>query len=120
MNSKAQSVRLEFEIESLDSTRPTEEAVPDVTALAGDLQAAVANQFPGAQVRIARAEGLPLAPAIQHILVNIDWDVVKKGIEQAAASFATTQLLTLIKTKINNLSAKSVQSGAPTCDSPKL
>lgn len=99
-------VTLEFEIQSIDPTRSTSQAVPEVEALAVELQSTVSQQFPGARVRIARVEGLPLGPALHHILVSIDWDVVKKGAEQAAAAFAATQFLNLLKTRVQNVIGK--------------
>jgi hypothetical protein len=113
---KPKTTRLEFKIESLDSTRPTSQAVPEVTALAEELQATLQERFPGAKVRLQRAEGLPLGPEIQHIFMSIDWDTVWKGVEQTAASFATAQLLTLLKDRFANLNVKKVNT--PTSSAP--
>jgi hypothetical protein len=112
MSPTGERMRLEFEIQSLDPTRSTSQAVPEVAALAAELQSALQARFPGAKVRIERAEGLPLIPEIQHILLHIDWDVVRKAIETTAATFATTEFLTLVKTRLKNLSAKKVSAPA--------
>jgi hypothetical protein len=99
---------LEFEIKSLDATRSVEVALPQVLELERDLQRRVTAKFPGAKVTLCRAEGLPYLPDIQHLLVHIDWDVLQHGAEQAAAGFAATEFLKLLKRGVQNLFAKRV------------
>lgn len=99
---------LEFEIKSLDATRSVEVALPQVLALEPDLQRLVAAKFPGARVTLRRAEGLPYLPDVQHVLLQIDWDVVRRGAEQAAATFAVTEFLKLLKSGVQNLFVKKV------------
>jgi hypothetical protein len=105
---------LEFEIKSLDATRSVEVALPQVLALEPDLQRLVAAKFPGVKVSLRRAEGLPYLPDIQHVLLQIDWDVVRRGAEQAAATFAATEFLKLLKIGVQNLFAKKIPTSAET------
>jgi hypothetical protein len=113
-------VRLEFQIESLDPSRPTTAAVRDVEALAADLQSSLRSQGWGdGTVTIARAEGLPLLPELQHILVNVDWDAVKKGIEGSVAGFATTQFLAMVRDRITNLRVRAVPTPAASAATQK-
>jgi hypothetical protein len=105
-----QTLELKFEVKSLNKSRKTIEYVKDAQALSGELEHALAEQFPDAKVTIKREEGIPIAPLIQHLIVSIDWHAVMSGVEKAAASFATTQVLTLLKEKFQDLSAKPMSS----------
>ena|ERR1700675_2324205 len=107
---KKQTV-VEFEIKSLDSTRPISQAVVEVRNLTEDLQVVVSRRFPSSVVRIRRGEGTPIVSGLEHILVYVDWDVVKKGVETAVAGFVTQQFLILVKNRIKNLIAKKVGPG---------
>lgn len=102
------STVLEFEIRSLDPTRSVSKVVPDITRLSSEMESALGEKVQGVKVRIRRAEGVPGFPELQHILVHIDWDVLRKAAEGAVASFATTQFLTLIRNQIKNLGVRQV------------
>lgn len=99
---------VEFEIKSLDPTRSASKAVLEVQRLQAELQSVVAKKFPKSNVRISRGEGLPGIPELQHILLHIDWDVVIKAVETAIATFATTELLKLMKKRIKNVAVEKV------------
>ena len=105
---KAQKLELKFEIKSLNKSRKTMDYIPEAKALQGELEKAIAEQYPGAKVTIRRDEGIPIAPLVQHLIVSIDWHAVMSGIEKGVATFATSQLLTMIKDKVHDLSAKPI------------
>jgi hypothetical protein len=99
---------LKFEVKSLNPSKKTIEYVKDAEALSEDLEKVIAKEYPGTKVTIRRKEGLPIGPLIQHLIVSIDWHAVKVGAEQAAAGFATTQILTLLREKVQNLFARPI------------
>jgi hypothetical protein len=100
--------KLKFEVTSLDRSKKTIEYVKDAEALSEDLEKIIAKKYPGTKVTIRRDEGLPIGPLIQHLIVSIDWHLVKEGVEKGATAFATTQILTLLKDKVQNLFAKPI------------
>lgn len=103
--------KLKFEVQSLSKTKKTIDYVKEVEALSSEVEKAVSEQYPGTTVTIRRDEGLPIAPLIQHLIVSIDWHAVAKGAEQAAGAFATTEILTVLKKKVQNLFVKPLDSG---------
>lgn len=105
---ETQSLVLKFEVKSLNKGRKTTAYIKDSQALTGELEKVLAEQFPDAKVTIKREEGIPIAPAIQHLIVSIDWHAVISGIEKGAATFATTQVLTFLRDKFRDLSAKPI------------
>jgi hypothetical protein len=105
-------INLEFQVKSTDPHRSTSKAVTEIPALRVDLEAAVSHRLPGAKVRIRRAEGIPGIAELQHILLQIDWNAVEKGAEEAISGFLTTQFLTLLKNRIKLLQAKKVAGPA--------
>lgn len=107
-----QQISLEFQVKSTDPHRSTSKTIPEIRALSSDLQAAVSERLPGAKVRIRRVEGLPLLPELQHILLQVDWDAVRKGAESAASAFLTTEFLKTLKRRIHLLQAKRVAAPA--------
>jgi hypothetical protein len=109
---EAQKLELKFEVKSLNKSRKTIEYINDAQALSGELEKALAEQLPGAKVTIRREEGIPIAPIIQHLIVNIDWHAVVSGIEKGVATFATAQVLTVLKEKLQNLSAKPIPAAS--------
>ena len=97
---------LEFEIKSLDPTKKTIDTVPEIEKLSEELQLALAEKYPGTTVRIRRREGMPAHLVIQYLLLHIDWHAVASGAEKAAAAFATTEFLSLMKKKFVNVFTK--------------
>jgi hypothetical protein len=113
MSPNQRETTLKFEIKSLDPGRPTIEAVPEAENLSSELQATIAARFPGATVQIRRAEGIPAVRELQELLLYVDWQVVKEGVETAIATFATTEFLKLVKAKLRNVFAKPVPEPTP-------
>jgi hypothetical protein len=105
-------INLEFQVQSTDPQRSSSKAVTEILKLSPELEAAISDRLPGATVRIRRAEGVPGLPELQHILLQIDWDAVRKGAEGAASGFVVTQFLNLLKTRIKLLYAKKVSAPA--------
>ncbi len=105
---QSQETTLKFEVKSLSKKQKTLAYVEEAEALSGDIEKAIAEYCPGASVSIRREEGIPIDQIIQHLIVNIDWHAVKGGIEGAVAAFATTQVLSVLKQKTQNLFAKPV------------
>jgi hypothetical protein len=110
---------LKFEVQSLNRSKKTIDYVKEAEALSSEVEKAVSEQYPGTAVTIRRDEGLPIAPLIQHLIVSIDWHAVKMGAEQAAAAFATTQILTVLKQKVQDLFAKPIDSGNANAEQPR-
>jgi len=107
-----QRVSLEFQIKSTDPHRSTAKAVTEIRALSAEFQTTVTERLPGAKVQIRRAEGIPVLPELQNILLNVDWDVVRKGAESAVSAFLTTQFLNFLKNKIKGLQARKASAAA--------
>jgi hypothetical protein len=99
------SKKLEFEVQSTDKDRKTIDAVRETISLSEDLQTAISKKYPGIRVEITRKEGLPIHELVQHVIVEIDWHAVAKGVETAIAQFATTQFLTMAKDRVRNIFA---------------
>jgi hypothetical protein len=104
---------LEFEIKSLDPTKKTIDIVPEIEKLSEEVQLAVARKYPGATVRIRRREGMPAHLVIQYLLLHIDWHAVAAGAEKAAAAFATTEFLLLMKRRFANVFTKQAEAKEP-------
>jgi hypothetical protein len=104
---------LKFEIKSLDSSQPTIESVPAAEGLSSALQVIVGARFPGATVKIRRAEGIPGLREVQELLLHVDWHAVKTGVETTIGSFVAKEFLKLMKAKLRNVFVKPVpaQSG---------
>jgi len=107
---------LRFEIKSIDPGRTTVNAVPEIERLSSELQAAVDGEFPGARLRIRRAEGIPVLRELQELILQIDWHAVTTGAETALGSFVATEFLKLVKSKIRNVFAKQIQNRTATSD----
>jgi hypothetical protein len=105
---KSKELTLRFEIKSLDPARPTVDAVPEIEKLSLELEAALGQLFPGISVKIRRAEGIPGLRELQELLLYVDWHAVKIGAETAIGTFATTEFLKLMKSKVRNVFAKRV------------
>ena len=105
-------VNLEFQIKSTDPHRSTSKAVAEIRAVSAEFQAAIAERVSGAKVRIRRGEGIPGLPELQQILLQVDWEAVRKGAEGAISGFLTTEFLNFVKNRIKLLQAKKV-SAAP-------
>jgi hypothetical protein len=108
MVTKRSSIKLTFQIKSLDKTRSTSSTVSEVKEISKSLEYALGKKFPAAKVRISRGEGIPGVPELQYILLHIDWELMRKSAEGALVTFATTQFLTLITTRVKNLLVKRV------------
>jgi hypothetical protein len=102
---------IKFEIKSLDPGRKTIETIPEVENLSAELQAVIAAKYPGTTVQIRRVEGMPVHLVVQHVLLQVDWHAVASGVEKAAAAFATTEFLKLMKQKFRNIFTKPVDTG---------
>src|SRR5215468_5688468 len=114
MNAEPQKTVLRFEIKSLDPDRPILDAVPAAENLSAELEATLAERYPGVTVEIRREEGIPGARELQELLLYIDWHLVKDAVETAAAGWATTEFLKLAKKRLRNVFAKPVaDQGAP-------
>jgi hypothetical protein len=119
MSSNQPEAVLKFEIKSLDPSQPTIESVPAAEDLSSALQAIVGVRFPGATVKIRRAEGLPGLREVQELLLYVDWHAVKTGMETAIGSFAATEFLKLMKDRLRNVFVNPVpgQSGSSVTES---
>jgi hypothetical protein len=106
MNSNQPETVLKFEMKSLDPSQPTIEFVPAAEDLTSALQVIVGARFPGAMVKIRRAEGIPGAREIQELLLYVDWHAVKTGVETAVGGFAATEFLKLMKSGLRNVFVK--------------
>ncbi len=106
MSPKQLETTLKFQIKSLDSNQPIIDSVPAAEDLSLELEAELRKRYPGATVTIRRAEGIPGARELQELLVHVDWQVVKTGVESTVATFATTEFLKLMKAKLRNVFVK--------------
>jgi hypothetical protein len=105
-----QPTTLRFEIKSLDPTRRTLDFVPEVEALARELQTLVAAQYAGVTIGIQRAAGIPVDPAVQELIVSAHWRPVGRGAATAFAKTVTAELLKLFKARLRNLFTKPLQT----------
>jgi hypothetical protein len=102
---------IEFKVRSLDPSKTADEIVAEILELTGPLGSKVATRYKGAKVDLHRAEGVPFLPELQHILLNIDWDVIRKGAEYAISSFAVGEFLKMVKGKVRNAQVETVDEG---------
>jgi hypothetical protein len=86
--------------------------VPEVEALARELQTLVAAQYAGATIGIQRAAGIPVDPAVQELIVSAHWRPVGRGAATAFANTVTAELLKLFKARLRNLFTKPLQTEA--------
>src|ERR1700722_7387148 len=104
-----QDAVIEFKVRSLDPSKTADEIVAEILELTGPLGSKVATRYKGAKVDLHRKEGVPFLPALQHVLLNVDWHVVLKGAEYAISSFAVGEFLKMVKRKVRNAQVEPVE-----------
>jgi hypothetical protein len=110
MEQKRMRSDIEFDVKST-GTQKTIEAIPAIESLSSELQGIVAAKYPGTTLTVRRREGIPAHMAIQQLLLHIDWHAVAAAAEKAAAAFATTEFLKLMKAQFRNVFVKPTDSG---------